>query len=617
MADGLAEEVRLVRECRLGKSEAFGPLVAHYQNAAYATARGFVRNHQDAQDVVQEAFIAAYCRLGQLREPAKFGSWLRAIVATRSQQWLRQRRQRGRMLSLEHAAGNLARTAGPTHERQEAQQELWDEVEQLPEKLRTVVLLHYLSGWSYAQIARFLELPESTITGRLQQSRLRLRQALSPAELEEVEMTRIDVREEVQEVVCKIATEPIEERIPLEGTEHIALYCGLDVDVEIRPGEDDALVLEGNKTAFGRSPEAARESLEKIEILNDRVEDFVESGPHPGEVFTGTNTDEDGNLIACSASTGELWEGYIRGEEYRMWGLKWETPFPFLEGKNTLPPETVERLQNCARVSIVKQKMEDIVLPSEALTPELQKVFRPNSTNPERVHGSIGFVKLIAYLPPGRSLTVYKGGYVEVKGVRGCVNLVETKGAEVEDVEGEVYLQNTPLQTARKVRGKLWQRHHNYGGAYWHGGTGMVDRKVKRSVDWATKLEEVRGEVRIDVGCVAIEATGLGGDVAIDNRHGETRLHHLRHADGDRIRLASGSGKIALLLGEEVIDRASLTIHGLCGPIDFGAIAERAKQRSNDTQGIFISTFTKPRDPREADVYLKSESGEIVVEKME
>ena len=69
MSDTSSEQVELIRQCRDGNAEAFAPLVRRYQNAAYAVALGYVRDPHEAEDIVQDAFVAAYCKLGQLREP--------------------------------------------------------------------------------------------------------------------------------------------------------------------------------------------------------------------------------------------------------------------------------------------------------------------------------------------------------------------------------------------------------------------------------------------------------------------------------------------------------------------------------------------------------------------
>ena len=62
--------------------EAFGELVKRYQNAAIAYAYAILRNHAGAEDATQAAFLTAWLRRADLREPKAFGSWLRTIVRT-------------------------------------------------------------------------------------------------------------------------------------------------------------------------------------------------------------------------------------------------------------------------------------------------------------------------------------------------------------------------------------------------------------------------------------------------------------------------------------------------------------------------------------------------------
>jgi len=73
----------LVLRSRRGDRAAFTELVRRYENAAYATALTYTHHVEDAQDIVQDAFVIAYCKLAQLREPEHFGTWLGTISGGR------------------------------------------------------------------------------------------------------------------------------------------------------------------------------------------------------------------------------------------------------------------------------------------------------------------------------------------------------------------------------------------------------------------------------------------------------------------------------------------------------------------------------------------------------
>jgi RNA polymerase sigma-70 factor (ECF subfamily) len=607
-------ESQLVLRCRQGQAEAFGPLVRRYQNAAYAIAWSYARNRQDAQDLVQEAFIAAYCKLGQLQQPAKFGSWLYSIVTSRCKEWLRQRRRTpGTLYSLETADQELAQRAQAAHTGHTLKDDLWDSVNRLPEQFRTVVLLHYLSGMSYAEIGAFLELPRSTIVGRLQQSRIRLREALLPDELEAIEMSKVDVSDQVQEAVYQIAVEPFAAKVPLGEQKHVALFCGLDVKVEVRQAEGNEVILEGTKAAIGVSPEAARTSVERIEVLWDQAGDFLEAGPHPGEVFAGTDQ-VDGKPVAASITTTRMWQQY-RANTGRETGM-WEPTevYPFMrEALEVLPSPVCHDLQGVTRISIVRQEMEDLTLSRAACTPEVQKVFWANSTTPEWLHGPIGFVDLRISVPPGSTLTLFRGRQVWVRDLRATLNLVDSSVEELAQVEGEVRLLNTPCKSAQAIQGKLSQRFHSYAGTDWSG------YQMRRSEAWNCKLEQIQGEVDLDVGKVEIEASQLSGRISIRNRHGTTRLYQRQFLEGDHCRLESCSGEIRLFLQEELLNQISLTTTTLCGTVQYEGLRDldRFKQANNFQMIAFaIPASASWKDLRHAHFQLKTENGDITIEKM-
>ncbi len=619
MPASFSEDSQHVLRCLAGDRDAFGPLVQRYQNAAYAIALNYVRNRADAQDIVQNAFIIAYCKLVQLRDPALFGVWLRRIVVTSCKEWLRrQRSAQSYVYPLDVAEWDLADAAEVEDLNQTRRADLWDAVDRLPEHYRSAVLMHYLSGLSYEEIATFLDVPVSTIRGRLQQSRVRLREALSPPEKEVIEMNRIDVTKEVQEVVCRIATEPIQERIPLGDTDHIVLFCGIDADIEVREAEGEDVVLEGTKASIGLSEEAARASMEKIQILSDRVDSFLETGPHPGEVFTGTDRDKEGRVVGSRSGTRGMWEWFTRG----VWTtttdpLSAANLYPFLKDHIDGLPEKIQAvLGRATRISILRERMEDIVLPSQAYTGDVRKVFMPNYTSQDEVHGSVGYVHLVVGVPSSKTVTVIRGRSLRASGLRASLYLMAVQGAELSDIEGDVYLFDSSFKSAKGIQGSLRQRFYRYGGADWS------DYRMKRWEKWEGEIEDVKGEVDIDVGRAHIEATNLSGRVRIYNRYGTTRLYQSRFDPDSRFRLESCSGEILLFLKEELISGVNVTASSLCGTVSFDPLkALGALNQRNDQYLMVMSTMTSSRGKSsgnvlEADIYLKTESGDVTIEKM-
>ena len=87
----MGDIVVLVERAQAGDHTAFDELVIRFRDMAYRQARTYLDDPYLAEDVVQEAFLTAYHRIGQLREPVAFSGWLRRIVLTHCDRALRGR----------------------------------------------------------------------------------------------------------------------------------------------------------------------------------------------------------------------------------------------------------------------------------------------------------------------------------------------------------------------------------------------------------------------------------------------------------------------------------------------------------------------------------------------
>ena len=87
---------RLVGQAKQGDPEGFAEVTRRFQHMAFGYALALLRDLRDAEDVVQEAFVAAWCGLLSLTDPASFPGWLRTIVRHQAHRLLRRRLDRGR-----------------------------------------------------------------------------------------------------------------------------------------------------------------------------------------------------------------------------------------------------------------------------------------------------------------------------------------------------------------------------------------------------------------------------------------------------------------------------------------------------------------------------------------
>ena len=161
----------IVSRARQGDAKAYEELVRRFQAMAVGYAYALLGNWQEAEDAAQDAFIRAYCDLVKLREPAAFPGWFRRIV--RSQALRRVRANDPAWVSL-GLASQLA-AAGPAPDIDQREDDLWQAIDSLPARQRSVLLLYYVNAYSQKEIAAFLEIPLGTVKTRLHHARRKLK----------------------------------------------------------------------------------------------------------------------------------------------------------------------------------------------------------------------------------------------------------------------------------------------------------------------------------------------------------------------------------------------------------------------------------------------------------
>jgi RNA polymerase sigma-70 factor (ECF subfamily) len=166
----------------LGDLRSFDALALRYRAAAYRVAQAIAGN-ESAEDAVQESLLLAFKALPSIEEPAKFASWLYAIVrrvALRMSQ--RSRRERSQRIDLDEAliehSEAFARPLAP----RDTFEESWVRaaVDALDEDHRLILKLRFYDEMPLARIADFLGLPLTTVKWRLHKAKQLLREKLEP-----------------------------------------------------------------------------------------------------------------------------------------------------------------------------------------------------------------------------------------------------------------------------------------------------------------------------------------------------------------------------------------------------------------------------------------------------
>lgn len=170
----------LVRRTLAGDTAAFGDLVERYGGLVHGIILERVRRSEDVQDLAQETFCRAYAQLPNLRHPARFAPWLAQIARNSVLRWLQREERRIRTEPAEdiHYLASPVSAPDEDFERREQAAILWDALDRLPPENRHLLVLHYLEGCTFREIARFLDQPLATVQWRLAQSERKLGQEL-------------------------------------------------------------------------------------------------------------------------------------------------------------------------------------------------------------------------------------------------------------------------------------------------------------------------------------------------------------------------------------------------------------------------------------------------------
>ncbi|NKB70716.1 MAG: sigma-70 family RNA polymerase sigma factor [Candidatus Latescibacteria bacterium] len=171
-------EAELVRRCQAGDETAFAPLMRPYEYALAALIRYRIGHPQQAEDILQDTLVLAWGRIGTLKEADKIGAWLMQIGRNLCRDYFKAAQRRERPTE----AGELARALDggqvADQQRQEQRDEAARALEELGQPQQQVARLHYLEGFSIAEIAARGQWPQGTVKRHLFQARQQMRQKM-------------------------------------------------------------------------------------------------------------------------------------------------------------------------------------------------------------------------------------------------------------------------------------------------------------------------------------------------------------------------------------------------------------------------------------------------------
>jgi RNA polymerase sigma-70 factor (ECF subfamily) len=183
------DEAVLVKRARQGDLGAYDELVRRYQERIYSTVYHMTSNHEDANDLAQEAFIKAYQALKSFKGGSSFYTWVYRIAVNKTINFLKQRKNKAHMslddldFNAEHDPDLVALISDKTPRREinlaELHEKLNEAMQKLSEPHRLVVTLHDVQGLSHEEIAEIMDCNIGTVRSRLFYARQQLQAYLS------------------------------------------------------------------------------------------------------------------------------------------------------------------------------------------------------------------------------------------------------------------------------------------------------------------------------------------------------------------------------------------------------------------------------------------------------
>ena len=171
-----ASERAALEAVRGGNGDAYSYLVQKYMRKAMSIAWGVVRREQDAEDIVQEAFVRAYQKIDRMRSDESFGPWLFRIVSNLAIDHVRKRKRDAEEKIDEYFASPMRTDATST---ETLAHRIDAALETLPEMQKLVARLYLVEEFSHSEIASIAGVSEGTVRSHLHHARRKLQELLA------------------------------------------------------------------------------------------------------------------------------------------------------------------------------------------------------------------------------------------------------------------------------------------------------------------------------------------------------------------------------------------------------------------------------------------------------
>lgn len=174
----MEDEQRWIQQVLAGDKQAYANIIDKYKNQLYATILRMTRNPQDAQDLVQDAFIKVYRNLDKYDANGSFSGWLYRVAINHCMDEFRKNRYSTVQVEIDETKVVNHEHPEVVFLKKEKRRQLERLIATLPEDERLIILLRYVNEISYEEIGEVMDVPLSTVRNKLHRAKKKMRETV-------------------------------------------------------------------------------------------------------------------------------------------------------------------------------------------------------------------------------------------------------------------------------------------------------------------------------------------------------------------------------------------------------------------------------------------------------
>ncbi|WP_252504669.1 RNA polymerase sigma factor [Sporosarcina sp. Marseille-Q4943] len=167
-----------IQQVLAGDKQAYAHIINNYKNQLYATILRMTKNPQDAQDLVQDAFIKVYRNLDKYDASGSFSGWLYRVAINHCMDEFRKKRNKTIHVEIDETKVVNREHPEVVFLKKEKSRQLERLIATLPEDERLIILLRYVNEISYEEIGEVMDVPLSTVRNKLHRAKIKMRETV-------------------------------------------------------------------------------------------------------------------------------------------------------------------------------------------------------------------------------------------------------------------------------------------------------------------------------------------------------------------------------------------------------------------------------------------------------